>query len=49
MIGGGASNMKFIREYNAAAQYIMDTNHWVDPKKAKTRQFVATLRRTTST
>jgi len=43
VIGGGASNMKFIREYNAAAQYIMDTNHWVDPKKAKTRQFVAAL------
>ena len=43
VIGGGASNMKFIREYNAASQYIMDTNHWVDPKKAKTRQFVATL------
>jgi branched-chain amino acid transport system substrate-binding protein len=43
VIGGGASNMKFIREYNAAAQYIMDTNHWVDPKKPKTRQFVQTL------
>jgi branched-chain amino acid transport system substrate-binding protein len=43
VIGGGASNMKFIREYNAAAQYIMDTNHWVDPKKAKTKQFVAAL------
>jgi branched-chain amino acid transport system substrate-binding protein len=43
VIGGGASNAKFIREYNAAAQYIMDTNHWVDPKKPKTRQFVQTL------
>ena len=43
VIGGGASNAKFIREYNAAAQYIMDTNHWVDPKKPKTQQFVKTL------
>ena len=43
VIGGGASNAKFIREYNAAAQYIMDTNHWVDPKKPKTQQFIKTL------
>jgi branched-chain amino acid transport system substrate-binding protein len=43
VIGGGASNAKFIREYNAAAQHIMDTNHWVDPKKARTKQFIAAL------
>jgi branched-chain amino acid transport system substrate-binding protein len=43
VIGGGASNAKFVREYNAAAQYIMDTNHWIDPKKPKSQQFVKTL------
>ena len=43
VIGGGASNMKFVREYNAAAQNIMDTNHWVDPKKPKTQEFMKML------
>ena len=43
VIGGGASNAKFIREYNDAAQYIMDTNHWVDPKKPKTQEFIKRL------
>jgi branched-chain amino acid transport system substrate-binding protein len=43
VIGGGAPNAKFVREYNAAAQNIMDTNHWVDPKKPKTQQFVKAL------
>jgi branched-chain amino acid transport system substrate-binding protein len=43
VIGGGASNMKFVREYNAAAQNIMDTNHWVDPKKPKTQEFIKML------
>lgn len=43
VIGGGASNMKFVREYNAAAQNIMDCNHWVDPKKPKTQQFLKIL------
>ncbi|MGE0801562.1 MAG: ABC transporter substrate-binding protein [Lautropia sp.] len=31
--GGGASNIKFVREHNDAAQYIIDTNHWFDPRK----------------
>ena len=43
VIGGGASNMKFVREYNAAAQNIMDCNHWVDAKKPKTQAFLKTL------
>lgn len=43
VIGGGASNMKFVREYNAAAQNIMDCNHWVDPKKPQTQQFLKVL------
>ena len=43
VIGGGASNFKFIREYNDAAQYIMDVNHWIDPNKPKAQQFVKAL------
>ena len=43
VIGGGASNMKFVREYNAAAQNIMDCNHWVDPKKPKTQALLKVL------
>lgn len=33
IFGGGASNVRFVREYNDAAQYIIDTNHWYDPRK----------------
>ncbi|MFO1363447.1 MAG: ABC transporter substrate-binding protein [Burkholderiales bacterium] len=43
VIGGGASNFKFIREYNAAAQYIMDCNHWIDPNKPRSKRFVKAL------
>ena len=43
VIGGGASNMKFVREYNDAAQNIMDCNHWVDPRKPKSQQFMKLL------
>jgi branched-chain amino acid transport system substrate-binding protein len=43
VIGGGASNFKFVREYNAAAQYIMDCNHWIDPRKPRAQQFVKAL------
>jgi branched-chain amino acid transport system substrate-binding protein len=43
VIGGGASNMKFVREYNDAAQNIMDCNHWVDPRKPKTQRFLQLL------
>lgn len=31
--GGGASNIRFVREHNEAAQYIIDTNHWFDPRR----------------
>ena len=33
IFGGGASNVRFVREHNDAAQYVMDTNHWYDPRK----------------
>jgi branched-chain amino acid transport system substrate-binding protein len=33
IFGGGASNIKFVRENPDAAQFIIDTNHWYDPRK----------------
>ena len=30
-----ASSYKFVKEFPEAAQYIMDCNHWFDPKNAK--------------
>lgn len=33
IFGGGASNPKFVRENPDAAQYIIDTNQWYDPRK----------------
>ena len=35
--GGGASNIRFVREHNEAAQYIIDTNHWYDPRKPQSQ------------
>lgn len=34
VLGGGASQYKFVKEFPQAAQYIMDCNHWYNPKKA---------------
>ena len=33
IFGGGASNIKFVRENQDAAQFVIDTNHWYDPRK----------------
>jgi branched-chain amino acid transport system substrate-binding protein len=35
VLGGAASSYKFIKEFPEAAQYIMDCNHWFDPKNPK--------------
>jgi branched-chain amino acid transport system substrate-binding protein len=35
VLGGAASSYKFIKEFPQAAQYIMDCNHWFDPRNAK--------------
>ncbi|MCP8939463.1 ABC transporter substrate-binding protein [Alsobacter sp. SYSU M60028] len=37
ILGGGASNIKFVREQNDAAQYVMDCNHWYDPRKPESQ------------
>ena len=33
ILGGAASNFRFVEEFNDAAQYIIDCNHWVDARK----------------
>jgi branched-chain amino acid transport system substrate-binding protein len=33
VLGGAASQYKFIKEFPEAAAYIMDCNHWFNPKK----------------
>jgi branched-chain amino acid transport system substrate-binding protein len=35
VLGGAASSYKFVKEFPEAARYIMDCNHWFDPKNAK--------------
>jgi branched-chain amino acid transport system substrate-binding protein len=32
VLGGAASSYKFVKEFPEAAQYIIDCNHWFDPK-----------------
>ena len=35
VLGGAASSYKFVKEFPDAAKYIMDCNHWFNPKSAK--------------
>ena len=35
VLGGAASSYKFVKEFPGAAQFIMDCNHWFDPKNPK--------------
>ena len=35
ILGGAASSYKFVKEFPESAQYIMDCNHWFDPKNPK--------------
>src|SRR3989440_4887337 len=32
VLGGAASSYRFVKEFPEAAQYIMDCNHWFDPR-----------------
>jgi branched-chain amino acid transport system substrate-binding protein len=34
VLGGGASSYRFVKEFPQAAEYVMDCNHWFDPRKA---------------
>src|SRR5580700_11361312 len=35
VLGGAASSYKFVKDFPEAAQYIMDCNHWFDPKSPR--------------
>src|SRR6266498_1969178 len=35
VLGGAASSYKFVKEFPGSAQYIMDCNHWFDPRNSK--------------
>ena len=35
VLGGAASSYKFVKEFPEAAKYIMDCNHWFNPKSPK--------------
>jgi branched-chain amino acid transport system substrate-binding protein len=35
VLGGAASSYKFVKEFPEAAAYIMDCNHWFDPRNPK--------------
>lgn len=32
VLNGAASNYRFVKEFPEAAQYVIDTNHWFDPR-----------------
>jgi branched-chain amino acid transport system substrate-binding protein len=38
VLGGAASSYKFVKEFPDAAKYIMDCNHWFNPKSAKAQE-----------
>ncbi|MEP7031509.1 MAG: ABC transporter substrate-binding protein [Pseudolabrys sp.] len=35
VLGGAASSYKFVKEFPEAAEFIMDCNHWFDPRNPK--------------
>lgn len=43
ILGGAASNIKFVRENNDVAQYVMDCNHWYDPNKPESQALAASV------
>src|SRR5262252_4570457 len=38
VLGGAASSYKFVKEFPDAAKYIMDCNHWFDPRSDKAQE-----------
>lgn len=43
ILGGGASSIKFVHDFNADAQYVMDCNHWYDPRKPDSKALTKKL------
>lgn len=38
VLNGAASNFRFVREFPEAANFVMDCNHWADPRKPRTAE-----------
>jgi branched-chain amino acid transport system substrate-binding protein len=43
VLNGAASNYRFVREFPEAAQYVMDCNHWYDPRKQAAQALKKTI------
>lgn len=43
ILGGAASNVKFVRENPEVAEYVMDCNHYYDPNKAESQALAASV------
>ena len=43
ILGGAASNIKFVRENNDIAQYVIDCNHWYEPNKDASKALTASV------
>ena len=43
VLGGAASSFHFVKEFPEAAQYIMDCNHWFDPRNPKALELKKTV------
>jgi branched-chain amino acid transport system substrate-binding protein len=43
VLNGAASNFRFVKEFPEAAQYVIDTNHWYDPRNAKALELKKTV------
>jgi branched-chain amino acid transport system substrate-binding protein len=41
VLNGAASNFRFVKEFSDAANFVMDCNHWADPRKPKTAEIKA--------
>jgi branched-chain amino acid transport system substrate-binding protein len=41
VLNGAASNFRFVKEFGDAANFVMDCNHWADPRKPKTAEIKA--------
>lgn len=43
ILGGAASNVKFVRENPEVAEYVMDCNHYYDPNKPESKALAASV------
>jgi branched-chain amino acid transport system substrate-binding protein len=43
VLNGAASNYRFVKEFPEAAQYVIDCNHWYDPRKESAQKLKKTI------